>query len=109
MLDLVLIPRWMLKPDPCITPGQIKPTDVLVDMQQFAQPGTITAFLEPIYEGQLHRLPQGGNCFASHHEAIQHPAIGFLMRFGLHAIDTVGIVHAMVSCSRCCCRDRRRY
>ena len=83
-----------------IASGQIKPTDVLVDAKQFAQPGTITVYLEPLYAGQLDRLPQGGNCFANvytnHHDALKDPDIGFLKRFGLHAIDTVGIVHAMI-------------
>jgi hypothetical protein len=56
--------------------------------------------LEPLYEGQLDDLPQGGVCIAnaytSNHEAIADPNTGSLQRFGLHAIDAVGLVHAMI-------------
>ena len=83
-----------------IAAGQMRPTDQLFDIQQFAKPGTITVILEPLYPGQLDDLPQGGSCIAnaytSNHEALQDPNLGALRRFGLHAIDTVGLVHAMI-------------
>ena len=50
--------------------------------------------------GRLDDLPQGGSCianaFTNSHEALQDPEIGALRRFGLHAIDMVGLVHAMI-------------
>ncbi len=56
--------------------------------------------MEPLYPGQLDALPQGGSCIAnaytSNYEALQSPDLGALHRFGLHAIDTVGLVHAMI-------------
>ena len=83
-----------------IAAGQMRPTDQLFDIQQFAKPGTITVIMEPLYPGQLDDLPQGGSCIAnaytSNHEALQDPNLGALRRFGLHAIDTVGLVHAMI-------------
>jgi hypothetical protein len=83
-----------------IASGQVRPTDQLVDVQQLARLGTITVIMEPLYPGQLDGLPQGGSCIAnaytSNHEALQDPNIGTLRRFGLHAIDTVGLVHAMI-------------
>ena len=83
-----------------IASGQARPTDQLVDVQQFAKSGTITVIMEPLYAGQLDDLPQGGSCIAnaytSNHEALEDPDIGALHRFALHAIDTVGIVHAMI-------------
>jgi len=78
----------------------VRGTDQLVDLQQFARPGTITVIMAPLYAGQLDDLPQGGSCIAnaytSNHEALADPGLGALHRFGLHAIDTVGLVHAMI-------------
>ncbi len=69
-------------------------------MQIFAQPGTITAIMEPLFEGQLDRLPQGSTCIAnaytSNHDALQDPDIGAFHAFVLHAIDATGLVHAMI-------------
>jgi multidrug resistance efflux pump len=83
-----------------IASGQVRPTDTLVDIQQITKPGTITVMLEPLYAGQLDNLPQGGSCIANtytnNHEALSDPATGTLRRFGLHAIDAVGLVHAMI-------------
>ena len=95
-----IIPVVVTEVQEVVASGQVRPTDTLVDIQQFAKPGTITAVLEPLYAGQLDSLPQGGNCIANaytnSHEALAAPDIGALKRFGLHAIDTVGLVHAMI-------------
>lgn len=95
-----IIPVVVTEVQDVVASGQVRPTDTLVDIQQFARPGTITAILEPLYAGQLDSLPQGGNCIANaytnSHEALAAPDIGALKRFGLHAIDTVGLVHAMI-------------
>jgi multidrug resistance efflux pump len=83
-----------------IASGQVKPTDTLVDVRQLAHPGSITAVLEALYAGQLDDLPEGGSCIAnlytSNHEALQDPGISTLKSFGLHAIDTIGLVHALI-------------
>jgi len=95
-----IIPVVVTEVQNVIAGGQVRPTDTLVDVQQLAKPGTITVILEPLYRGQLDGLPQGGSCIANaytnSHEALQDPEIGALKRFGLHAIDTVGLVHAMI-------------
>jgi hypothetical protein len=83
-----------------IASGQVKSADILVDLQQMGRPGSITVIMEPLYEGQLDNLPLSGNCIAnlytSNHEALQDPDIGFWRSFGLHAIDTIGLVHALI-------------
>jgi multidrug resistance efflux pump len=83
-----------------IAAGQVRATDQLVDIRTMAQPGTITAVLEPLFEGALDRLPQGATCVAnaytSNHEALQDPDIGAVHAFALHAIDATGLVHAMI-------------
>ncbi len=95
-----IVPMVVTEVQNVIASGQVRPTDQLVDVQQFARPGTITVIMEPLYAGQLDALPQGGSCIANaytnNHDALADPAIGALRRFGLHAIDTVGLVHAMI-------------
>ncbi len=96
----VIVPVVVTEVQNVIASGQVRPTDTLVDIQQFARPGTITVLLEPLYPGQLDDLPQGGSCIANaytnNHEALQDPATGTLRGFGLHAIDAIGLVHAMI-------------
>lgn len=95
-----IIPMVVTEVQHVIATGQVRPTDTLVDVQQFVKPGTLTVIMEPLYAGQLDDLPQGGSCIANtytnNHEALSDPATGTLRRFGLHAIDTVGLVHAMI-------------
>lgn len=95
-----IVPVVVTEVQNVIASGQIRPTEQLMDVQQFARPGTITAIMEPLYPGQLDDLPQGGHCIAnvytSHHDVLRDPNVGALRRFALHAIDAVGIVHAMI-------------
>ena len=95
-----IVPVVVTEVQNVIASGQVRGTDQLVDLQQFARPGTITVIMAPLYAGQLDDLPQGGSCIAnaytSNYEALQSNDIGALHRFGLHAIDTVGLVHAMI-------------
>ncbi|MBK5964756.1 secretion protein HlyD [Thiocystis minor] len=95
-----IVPMVVTEVQHVIASGQVRPTDTLVDVQQFARPGTLTVIMEPLYAGQLDDLPQGGNCIANaytnNHEALADPDTGFWRAFGLHAIDTVGLVHAMI-------------
>jgi multidrug resistance efflux pump len=83
-----------------IASGQIRPTDALVDPATTPRGGTLLAYLEPLFPGQLDDLPPGSNCIAnaytSNHERLLDPELGTLTRFALHAVDTVGLVHAMI-------------
>ena len=80
--------------------GQLRPTDQLVDVQQMAQPGTLTVFLEPLYPGQLDGVPPGSSCIANaytnNHDVLADPNIGTMRWAFLHAVDAVGLVHAMI-------------
>jgi len=95
-----IVPMVVTEVQNVIASGQVRPTDTLMDVQHFAKPGSITVSMEPLYPGLLDDLPQGGSCIANaytnNHDALQDPNIGSLRKFGLHAIDTVGIVHAMI-------------
>ncbi len=95
-----IVPMVVSGVQPVVASGQVKSTDTLVDLQQMGRPGTITVILEPLYQGQLADLPLGGNCIAnlytSNHEALQDPDTGFWASLGLHLVDTVGLVHALI-------------
>jgi multidrug resistance efflux pump len=83
-----------------IPAGQFRGGEQLVDPQQVNRPGTILTLLEPLYEGGLDGITPGSSCtanaYSSNHEAIQSPQTGTLQRMGLHAIDAVGLVHALL-------------
>jgi multidrug resistance efflux pump len=95
-----IVPMVVTEVQNVIASGQVRPTDILIDMQQASRPGSITVIIEPLYEGQLDDLPQGGNCIAnlytSSHDALADPNIGALRWLGLHVIDTVGLIHALI-------------
>jgi multidrug resistance efflux pump len=95
-----VIPVLVSEVQEVIANGQVRPTDRLLAVEKFAKPGTITALLQPLYEGELAGLPQGASCIAnvytSNHDRLTGEALGTLQRLGLHAIDTVGVVHAML-------------
>jgi hypothetical protein len=95
-----IVPVVVTEVQDVIAAGQVRSTDTLLDVQHFAKPGSVTAIMEPLNPGQLDDLPQGGSCIAnaytSNHEALQDPDIGTMRWLGLHAIDTIGVVHAMI-------------
>ena len=61
-------------------------------------PGTITVFLEPLYEGGLDGIPPGSSCivnaYTNNHDLLDDPGISTSKWLFLHVIDTVGVVHA---------------
>ena len=65
---------------------------------QVSRPGALTAYLEPLFEGGVNDLTPGSSCtvnvYTSNHERLQSPDLGTASP--LHAIDTVGLVHAMI-------------
>ena len=99
-MPMQIIPMVVTDVQDVVASGQVRPTDTLVDTSQMGKPGTITAFLEPLYEGGIDDLPPGSNCIAnaytSNYEALHSGELGTLHALGLHAIDAVGLVHAMI-------------
>jgi multidrug resistance efflux pump len=83
-----------------VATGQIRSSDQLIDLQQFRQPGTVLVLLEPLYPGGLDRVLPGSSCIAnaytSNHELLSQPGISAGRWFALHAIDAVGLVHAIL-------------
>jgi multidrug resistance efflux pump len=95
-----IIPMVVTEVQEVIAAGQFRPTDQLVDAQQLARPGTLTTYLEPLYEGQLSGIPPGSSCIAnaytSNHEELHTPGISTTRWLYLHVIDAVGLVHAAI-------------
>ncbi|MDB5378680.1 MAG: secretion protein HlyD, partial [Rubritepida sp.] len=96
----VVIPMVVTQVQAFVAGGQIRGTDQLLDVQQFRQPGTVLVALEPLYEGGLDGVVPGSHCIAnaytSNHEALSQPGIGTGRAIALHAVDAVGLVHAIL-------------
>jgi multidrug resistance efflux pump len=94
-----VIPLVVTQIQPVIAAGQIRPTDQLVDIQN-TKPGTLTVYLEPLFEGGLDGIPPGSSCIAnaytSNHERIESGEVTGLHALGLHAVGALGVVHAAI-------------
>jgi len=95
-----VIPMVVTDVQDYIAAGQFRGGEQLIDPRQVTRPGTILVYLEPLYEGGLEGVLPGSSCVAnaytSNHELLASKDIGFVRRFALHAVDAVGVVHAML-------------
>ena len=95
-----IIPMVVINVQDYIAAGQFRGGEQLVEAQQVLRPGTILVFMEPIYKGGLEGVTPGSSCIAnaytSNHELISSGEIGSFKSFGLHVVDAVGLVHAML-------------
>ncbi|WFU18522.1 biotin/lipoyl-binding protein [Bradyrhizobium sp. CB3481] len=96
----VIIPLVVTNVQDYIAAGQFRAGEQLVDPQSLRQPGTILAFLEPLYKGGLEGVTPGSSCivnaYTSNHDVITDPKTGALKGFALHAVDATGLVHALL-------------
>jgi hypothetical protein len=83
-----------------IAAGQFRGGEQLIDVQQAAKQGTLLTTLEPLYKGGIDDLTPGSSCIAnaysSNHDAIVDPKTGTLKRIGLHVVDGLALVHALI-------------
>jgi multidrug resistance efflux pump len=97
---LTIIPMVVTDVQDLIAGGQLRASDQLLDLQQSATPGTLTVYLEPLFEGGFDKVPPGSKCLANaytnNHERLQDENLGTMTSLYLHMIDTVGVVHAIV-------------
>ena len=95
-----IIPMVVTSVQDFIAAGQFRGGEQLVDAQQVTRPGTILVFLQPLYEGGLDGVTPGSSCIAnaytSNHELLSSKDVGAMRRAALHAVDAVGIVHALL-------------
>jgi multidrug resistance efflux pump len=95
-----IIPMVVTGVQDYIAAGQFRGGEQLIEAQNAARPGTILVFLEPIYKGGLEGVTAGSSCivnaYTSNHELISSGKLSTAKSFGLHAIDAVGLVHALL-------------
>jgi multidrug resistance efflux pump len=95
-----IIPMVVTQVQDYIAAGQIRAGEQLFDAQQVTAPGTLLVFLEPLFENGLDGVTPGSSCvanaYSSNHDKLASPGIGMGRRFALHAVDALGLVHAML-------------
>jgi multidrug resistance efflux pump len=95
-----IIPMVVTSVQDYIAAGQFRGGEQLLEARQVQAPGTILAFMEPIYKGGLDGVTPGSSCvvnaYTSNHDVIAAKETGAFKGFVLHAVDAVGIVHAML-------------
>jgi len=97
---MTVIPMVVVDVQDVIAAGQIRTGEQLVDVQNVAKQGTITAFLEPLYDNGLAGVTPGSSCivnaYTSNHERLAKGDVGFFKGIVLHGIDAIGLVHAII-------------
>jgi multidrug resistance efflux pump len=95
-----IIPMVVTSVQDYIAAGQFRGGEQLIDVQQAAKQGTLLTTLEPLYKGGIDDLTPGSSCIAnaysSNHDAIVDPKTGTLKRIGLHVVDGLALVHALI-------------
>jgi multidrug resistance efflux pump len=95
-----IIPMVVTDVQDYIAAGQFRGGEQLIDPQQVTRPGTLLAFLEPLYQGGLEGVTPGSSCIAnaysSNHDAITATETGTMKRIGLHVLDALALVHALI-------------
>jgi multidrug resistance efflux pump len=95
-----IIPMVVTDVQEYIAAGQFRGGEQLIDPQQVTKPGTLISFLEPLYEGGLDDVTPGSTCIANaysnNHDVIAAKGTGLIRRMALHAVDGLGLVHALL-------------
>lgn len=95
-----VIPMVVTSVQDYIAAGQFRGGEQLIDLQQIKTPGTLLAFLEPLYKGGLEGVTPGSSCIANaysnNHDEIVAPDTGAIRAFALHAVDALALVHAII-------------
>ena len=95
-----IIPMVVTSVQDFIAAGQFRGGEQLIDAQQVTRQGTLLVYLEPLYEGGLEGVTPGSSCIAnaysSNHDLIQAKETGAVKKVLLHAVDALGLVHALL-------------
>ena len=95
-----IIPMVVTGVQDYIAAGQFRGGEQLIDPQQVAKPGTLLAFLEPLYEGGLDDVTPGSNCIANaysnNHDLIESKDTSAIQGVALHVVDALALVHALI-------------
>jgi len=97
---LSVIPMVIDEVQGAIAGGQFRPGDALLDQQDRARPGTVTAFLAPIFPKHLESIPLGSACvgvaYTSRAKEIEAGEILGFSAFVARIVDGMGIANAIV-------------
>jgi multidrug resistance efflux pump len=95
-----VIPMVVTSVQDYIAAGQFRGGEQLIDPQQVTRPGTLVAFLEPLYKGGLDGITPGSSCIANaysnNHDEIVAADTRPLRGAALHAVDALALVHAII-------------
>jgi multidrug resistance efflux pump len=95
-----IIPMVVTEVQGFIAAGQFRGGEQLIDAQQVTRPGTLLVYLEPLYKGGLDGVTPGSSCIANaysnNHDIIASKDTGFFRGLALHAVDALGLVHALI-------------
>ena len=95
-----IIPMVVTNVQDYIAAGQFRGGEQLIDPQQVTRPGTLLVFLEPLFKGGLDGVTPGSSCIANaysnNHDIIVAKDTGTLRAIGLHAVDALALVHALI-------------
>jgi multidrug resistance efflux pump len=99
-LPFEIIPMVVVEVQDVIASGQFRAQDQIIDAAAPQSEGAIIAFMDPLYEGGLDRLPRGAQCTANaytrNHGTPEAEEASGLRAIGMHVVDTVAIVHAIL-------------
>lgn len=97
---LTVIPMTVSTTQETIASGQFRPGDALVDLQDRMRPGTILAFLEPIYPEKAAGIQPGSACagvaYTSRAAELARGEITGFAAFRAKVVDGMGIANAIV-------------
>jgi multidrug resistance efflux pump len=95
-----VIPMVVTEVQDFIAAGQFRGGEQLIDAQQIVKPGTLLVQLEALYKGGLEGVTPGSSCIAnaysSNHDVIASKETGAMKAVALHAVDALGLVHALI-------------
>jgi multidrug resistance efflux pump len=96
-----VIPMVVVGVQKVIATGQVLASDRLIDPMAAQAPGSVAVYLEPMFEGGFDRIPPGSSCivnaYTSNHERLHSDEVMSTgTRIWLHAVDAVGLVHAIL-------------
>jgi len=95
-----VIPMVVTDVQEYIAAGQFRGGEQLVDVQNVTRPGTLTAFLEPLFKGGIDDITPGSSCIANaysnNHDTIVAKDTSTFKGVVLHVVDALGLVHALI-------------
>ncbi|MFW5679556.1 MAG: HlyD family secretion protein [Pseudomonadota bacterium] len=99
-LPFAVLPMIVVDVQDVISSGQFRPSDQILEIEDRARAGTVTATLEPLYPNAVPSIPPGTKCtanaYTSNHDRLAEPDLSLGSWAFLHVVDTVGIVHALL-------------